>query len=397
MIELWLIEFLKGIGRFFLHPLFYYLAGLAVVVGYLRIKRERRAFHTKVFDIFHELRALLPVGVLIGLAISVLTIGIGIVIPFGTIVLIGLATVILSLTLKLRWISPAYSLGLAFFAVIFLANLKSESKLLQQIIEDVKVTGLPALALLLAMLVIAEGILIYKNGSTGTSPQIEKSKRGLPVGSHLAQRLWIVPVFLVLPGEVLTTQFEWWPLFSINGGEYTLLLVPFGIGFHNKAVGMLPADGIRFIGKRVIALGIVVSIVAVSSLWYPILAIISVSVALLGREGIAIHHRLTDDSLPFIFSKKEQGLMVLGLIPQSPAEKMGLQVGEIITKVNSLSVKTESDFYESLQKNRAYCKLEILDTNGEVRFVQRALYDGEHHELGILFVHDQKKWDSEAV
>ncbi|MDF2789836.1 MAG: cell division topological determinant, partial [Neobacillus sp.] len=33
----------------------------------------------------------------------------------------------------------------------------------------------------------------------------------------------------------------------------------------------------------------------------------------------------------------------------------------------------------------------------EVRFVQRALYEGDHYELGILFVQDEKKWDSEVV
>ena len=48
-------------------------------------------------------------------------------------------------------------------------------------------------------------------------------------------------------------------------------------------------------------------------------------------------------------------------------------------------------FYEALQQNRAHCKLEVLDVNGQIRFVQRALYEGDHHELGILFVLKMKK------
>jgi hypothetical protein len=36
------------------------------------------------------------------------------------------------------------------------------------------------------------------------------------------------------------------------------------------------------------------------------------------------------------------------------------------------------------------CKLEVFDTNGEARFEQRALYEGEHYELGILFVQDER-------
>jgi len=39
----------------------------------------------------------------------------------------------------------------------------------------------------------------------------------------------------------------------------------------------------------------------------------------------------------------------------------------------------------------------VLDINGEVRYVQRALYEGEHHELGILFVEEGKGWKHKAV
>ena len=76
---------------------------------------------------------------------------------------------------------------------------------------------------------------------------------------------------------------------------------------------------------------------------------------------------------------------------------MSLQVGEVVTKVNGVKIHDEKGFYEALQKNGAHCKLEVLDVNGQVRFVQRALYEGDHHELGLLFVQEEKKWDSEAV
>lgn len=76
---------------------------------------------------------------------------------------------------------------------------------------------------------------------------------------------------------------------------------------------------------------------------------------------------------------------------------MGLGVGELITKANGVLINNEESFYEALQKNRAHCKLEVLDVNDQIRFVQRALYEGDHHELGILFVQDEKQWDDEAM
>ena len=94
---------------------------------------------------------------------------------------------------------------------------------------------------------------------------------------------------------------------------------------------------------------------------------------------------------PFYFSQSDQGVLILGITPYSPAEKMGLQVGEVIKKVNGRSVRTESELYEALQSNRAHCKLEVYGINNELRFEQRALFEGEHHELGILFVQDKRR------
>ncbi|MFT4417020.1 PDZ domain-containing protein [Fredinandcohnia humi] len=397
MVEAWLLEFLVGIGRLFLHPLFYLLIGFAVLFGFLRVKRERRAFHIRVYDIFHELRTLLPNGLVAGLLVSIVTIGAGVVIPFGTIVLIVAVTILVSLPLKARLLSPAYILGLTFFGTIFLSTLSINDGFMGSIVADLKATNLPAVAILLGMLVLAEGILILKRGHIGTSPDLLKSKRGLPVGAQISQKLWMVPVFLLIPGDVLTTQYEWWPVFTVSGESYSLVLVPFGIGFYQKVTSMLPAKSIRVVGQRVIFLGVLVTGLAIASIWYPVTAIIAASFALVFRELISLQHRILDDSGSFFFSKRNQGLLVLGIIPKSPADKMQISVGETIAKVNGVQVKTVYEFYQALQKNRAFCKLDVLDVNNEVRYVQRALYDGEHHELGILFVDDGKGWKGQAV
>jgi len=89
--------------------------------------------------------------------------------------------------------------------------------------------------------------------------------------------------------------------------------------------------------------------------------------------------------------------MILGVLPDSPAAGMNLQVGELVMKVNGASVNDEESFYNALQQNRAHCRLEVLDINGQIRFAQRALFENEHHELGILFVQDERKWETKRV
>jgi S1-C subfamily serine protease len=179
----------------------------------------------------------------------------------------------------------------------------------------------------------------------------------------------------------------------LGAKEYSLIFVPFAIGFHQQVKGMLPKIAIQLHGRRVIVLGVFITVLSALGYWFPLSSIVTAALAVLGRELIALLTGMKDDNLPFYFSKKNQGLMIIGVIPESPASKMGLQVGEIVSKANGVLVRDEKVFYEALQKNRAHCKLEVLDTNGEIRFVQRALYEGDHHELGILFVQDERKYD----
>ncbi len=392
----WLMEFLKGTFKLFLHPIFYYSFFLAAVLGVSRVKRERKNFSVRAENAYFELRQLLPLGIVIGLGISVVMIGVGLAIPFATIIFVALLTLVLSIAMNPRLLSPVFTIGFAFFLTIFAGGEKWSVPLFQNAFLQLEEKIYPSIAILLALLVIGEGILIFMNGKKGTSPKLTISKRGQRVGIHEVKRLWMIPVFLIIPGSSLQAQFEWWPVFSIGSESFSLLLVPFTIGFHQRIQGILPIKAVQAVGKKVIALGLLLVLMAIGSYWLPILAIVTVSLAILGREFIALRHRITDDSLPFYFSKRNNGLMILGILPESPASKMGLQVGELVLKVNGSLVHDETGFYTALQRNRAHCKLEVLDAQEQIRFVQRALYEGDHHELGILFVQDEKKWGTEV-
>ena len=393
----WSIELLKGFAKLFLNPVFYYLFFLAAILGVSRVKRERRNFHVRAENAFYELRQLLPLGLLTGLILSILMIGTGFVIPIETVIFVALFTFLWSFTTNIRLISPIYTVGIAFFATLFVLSKNWKIPFIQNRTPEWNQDILPGIAVLLALLMIAEGIFIMRNGSKGTSPKLIKSKRGLIVGAHEVKRLWMLPVFLVIPGEALTTPFEWWPVFSVGGQTYSLLLVPFAIGFYQQIQGMQPVKAVKVVGKKVAVFGVVLTCLAAVSYWYPLASIVVVALGMIGRELITVRQRLAEENRPFYFSKRNQGLMILGIIPYSPAAKMGLGVGELIMKANGVSVNDEESLYEALQKNRAHCKLEVIDVNGEIRFVQRALYEGDHYELGILFVQNEKKWDHEVV
>jgi hypothetical protein len=392
-VQIWLVELLKGIGKLFLHPVLYYLVFIACILGVMRVKRERKNFHTRAFDAYFELRQVFPLGILVGLILSIVTVGAGIAVPFAAILLIAAFTFLWSLSTNIRMVSPAYTVGASFFAIIILAENNWSIPFFSKTFQSIGDKVYPSIVVVLSLLLIAEGVLIFKNGSRATSPKLKKSRRGQNVAVHEAKRIWMLPLFLLIPGDALHLPFDWWPAFHLGTENYSLILVPFAIGFHQQIQGMLPKEAVQLHGRRVIVLGVLTTILSIAGYWFPLISIGVAAFAVIGRETIVLLQRMKDDSLPFYFSKKNNGLMIIGIIPNSPAHKMELKVGELISKANGVVIRDENTLYEALQKNRAHCKLEVLDIKGEVRFVQRALYEGDHYELGILFVQDERNFD----
>src|SRR5437868_15496545 len=104
--QVWLVEVLKGIGRFFLDPVAYYLVILAGILGVRRVRRERKDFNIRAYDAYFELRQLIPSGLIAGLILSIIIFAAGIAVPFAAILLITAFTFLWSLTTNVRLMAP---------------------------------------------------------------------------------------------------------------------------------------------------------------------------------------------------------------------------------------------------------------------------------------------------
>ncbi|MGQ8922410.1 PDZ domain-containing protein [Bacillus halotolerans] len=391
----WGFELLKSAGLFFLYPLFWFFVIVSLAFGYVRIKRERKTFHTRIADIYDELKFTYTKGLIPGILLSIVLGVLGISIPLGMLAIIAVMTAAAALTLRANWMSAAYIVSVSML-IGFGLQVNQAEPFLDRFPQGFAVMW-PALAVFLGLLVIAEGAVAYRSAHVKTSPGLVVSSRGLPIGQQLANRIWLLPLFILVPGNGLESHLSWWPVFSVPGGSFHFLWIPYFVGFGQRVQGSLPETSIRITAKRVCILGLIVSALGAASLLWTPLAGAAACAAVLGRIFLSVKQRVNDNAAPFYFSKRDQGLMVLGIIPNTPAEDLELKIGEIITKVNGVPVKHVSDFYEALQRNRAYVKLEIIGLNGEIRFDQRASYEGEHHELGILFVKDDREDEAAAL
>lgn len=397
--SLFVSELIHAIGRFFLHPALYIFFVSSLLVGYWRVKRERKDFSFKVYDIWYEMRTSVMSGFGLGMMLSVLSVGLGIVFSKASLLVIAVWTIVFALLMQYRYLSAAYSFGIAIFYFLLSPSWTIGHGAVSEWLADSSATSLTSLAVMMSLLLIVEGMLIVGRASRQSTPKVLKGKRGMHIGMHICKRLWFVPIFVLVPGEAITKFFSWWPVITIHAKAFSLFLVPFSIGFSKSIKSQLPSQAIFYTGRRVAGLGLFVLLLAVISYWLPAIAIVAAGAAMLGRLSITIREQIEDESKQAFFAPRGTGLMILDTLPNSPAEEMGLQPGEIISKVNGVVPTSIREFYQALQYNAsgAFCKLEVMDINHEPRILQRAIFANEHHELGILFVQHQYNWDTEAV
>lgn len=394
-VEDWLSEVVKAIVRFFTHPALYVFFISSFFVGYLRVLRERKDFSFKVYDILYEVRTSAFAGIGFGLILSLITVGTGLVISQASVFMIAIWTVLFALIAQYRYLSPAYTFGITIAATLLSSKLPFSFLQLREGEES----SVVSLAILLGLMLVVEGFLISNNAANYSTPKLRKGKRGLNIGLHESKRLWLVPLFVLVPGDAITQLVSWWPVVSVGSQKFSLFLIPFLIGFTRTIKSFEPKGALLFTGRRVFGLAAVVLLLGIASYWWHTLAIVAMGVAMLGRLTIAVQERFEDEKRPAYFSSRDHGLVVLDTIPGTAGTTLDLKPGEVIVKVNGIIPTNVDEFYNALQSKTtgAFCKMEVIDTNGELRLVQHAIYAGEHHELGIVFVEQEHQWDTEVV
>lgn len=384
LVELWLQELSRGALKVFVNPLFYWIFILVVLAGYQRIKNERQQFGVKVFDLFSEWKYTWFPAILTGLILSIIFAGVGLVYSYGTIIVLSVMMIILSIHLRFTLLSPSYTIGLTYIVLLFApVIIKNQNYIPESYFTDINYLGL---ALLLGVMLIVEAFFIRRVKRDETFPRLLKSERGIWIGEHQIKKLTMIPLIFLVPGGVIESFAPYWPLISINDTTYGLVLFPFLLGFSHRVRASIAPLAAKHLSKKILLLGILVLAISVTGYYLKGLSLLALLIALFGREFITYRFRTQEKQKNAFFKPEEVGLRVIGIIPGTPAERLDIQVGEVVYKVNDKRIYSSDGFYEALQTSGAYFKLDILDDNGEVRFVQSAFYESDHYRLGLLFV-----------
>lgn len=377
-----------AIGKFFVNPVLYIALLAAVLLGYYRVKKERKIFRIRIVYGLTEFKQLIKDGWLYALVLSVLFAGIGLVVPLDWLIALSIVSILLMVTTFYQAGSFIYlataAVGLSW---LFYAN---EWTLNFGLVKfegtEFSYQWLIPVVLIAGALVFVEGKMIDKAAAQAGSPRLHKSGRGLKAAAYISKRLWLLPILLVVPGSLLDSYAPYWPQLPIGESNFSLILFPMVFGFIGRSQRTLPVYLYPLVSKAVTTLGISIIVVGLGALIWQPLAVVALVGGVIGRMAIAVHFALKERSGNYAVTPQPQGVMIVDVLPGSPADKMGLLRGEVIRKVNGIAISNESELYEAIQVNAAHCRLEVLDHNLEVRLRQHVIFRHDHHRLGLLVV-----------
>ncbi|MFK0524665.1 PDZ domain-containing protein [Paenibacillus illinoisensis] len=384
----WLTTLGEAVLQLFTQP-FYYIAVILIALIYHRqLLQERRLFHVRLqSSITQTIRALLG-GIVIGVIVSVVSIFLGAHLTLASIICIWAATLILAL-FRIRYLCFAYAAGL-LGVVQFGLNLASgwqPAGWIGSVTEALRALDVPALLVLAALLHLGEALLVRLQGVSMASPLLFEGKRGKLVGGYQLQHFWPIPMLIMVPVTGSGAELAWSPLLNAGDG-YMLMALPILLGFGEVTQSMLPGQKVQISAKRLLLYGSGLLVLSLLAAWWSPLMVVAALAAFIGHEFLVWYSGFEEQHRSPVYVHPVHGLKVLGIIPDSPAAELGIEAGETLYKVNGVMVDSPEELHRALRMNPAFCKLEVRNHQGESKFMQRAIYEGEHHQLGVLMAPD---------
>ncbi|KRL95399.1 trypsin-like serine protease [Levilactobacillus hammesii DSM 16381] len=359
-----------------------------------RIKRERRSFGSAVYSDHYELRHFLTQGIVLGLGLSVVNVLVGFSLPLlwiaiyeilAVITLVILPTTVLPLTLIV-----VSSLA-TYFGGPYIKNLPSLAP-----------TGLswangwssqipPQNYLwLAAFFFLILGHWLSRYGGRFTAPRIYAKQRGKRIAGYPWREFLVLPMVTLVPGDWISSHWAFWPLLTVHGHSFAILVVPLLVGLRFTVFRQVPRDVYQRLAKKMIWLAAAGLIFFGWSIHrgqdLPLLLV----VLLVGYAIILWRAKRYDAQQQFWYSQVDDGVRVLAIRPQTPAVKLDLAAGDIILECNHQAIDSETSFYEALLRNPTYCHLKVRNMAGELKVTETAIYSGAPHEIGIVLFRDQE-------
>ncbi|RED57556.1 PDZ domain-containing protein [Cohnella lupini] len=391
-----LLDVLREAGRavigLFALPYFYIAIGLVWWHARLGSTLQRKLFHVRLYGTLHLTLTRVFAGIAVGLVLSLTSLGAGAGLSSETLMFLWIVMGILAV-FRLRYVCLAYAAGaLGIIQVLSdWSGLNGTEGTYAEAVQILFAIDVPGLLFMAGLLHVAEGFLVRLQGPKLAIPLFLQGKRGKTMGAYALSGVWPIPLLWLTPAIGDGFTLPWAPIFGggAEGAAWSLLAFPVLIGFSDRTTAHWPEEKARSSGNRLMIYGVVVAILAVGAEYWSPLTIVAAVAAFALHEGLLLMSRMKEMGRNPRFSQDGTGVKVLAVLPNTPADELGFQSGEVIKKVNGVNVRNKEELHAALQRQSAFCKLEVANRDGHVKFLQRARYEGEHYQLGLILAPDE--------
>ncbi len=358
---------LQTFFMFLVHPVFWMVMAL-VFFQYHRIAQmEEKLFGYPINNIFKQTIRALLLGIIGGLAASCIFVLLGLSLDR-----IGIAFIwpvaILLLLINPRYLCFAYAGGIVSVGVFVAHYLINIFPALEEnyVISSLADVYLPGLLVVVAVLHLMESLLIYIGGHWGSSPVYYKGSSGEVLGGFSLQCFWPMPLVGMIAlarseieeltngaMDMTISMPEWWPILQsgiepIGLEEISFLMLPVmaALGYADLAVSSSPSEKTKISARFLSIYSLLLLILALAAEFHPIMLAPACLFAPLGHELVVYLGNKFEFKQEPRYRAPENGVKILAVYPESPAERAGLQKEDIILRINNVLVENSYHFWQ---------------------------------------------------
>jgi hypothetical protein len=406
-----LVYTLKSIAFALTEP---YLVTLLVIIAFILYRKNKKAafmqkmiIGERITSPFELTISQIVIGILAGVFASLIMSYLGIMFDENSSVDLIFLISIVFMFFNPRFVCFAYSGAVLGIVSVFLSVL---SNVLNKPGLDFLKIDVVSLMTMVAVLHFIEGILIILDGSKGYIP-VFTNRDGKIIGGFALQRYWAIPVSMIfiihsksLVGSTMQISLpDWWPLVrnSISIDVLKTAAITF-IPFY----GMMGYSSVTFTkdketktlisGSLIIIYSLLLFSLAQLAIFSFYLKLLVLIFAPAAHEAVIVLQRHREINGKPKYISGDEGVMVLDVAPNSPANEMGIKTGDLLIEVNNNKVESEENIVESIRECSNFIWFKVKRVTGKFEQVSYNKMNNTK-KLGIVFVPKGVPKDSMVV
>ena len=257
-----------------------------------------------------------------------------------------------------------------------------------------------SLLALVAILQLVESVLVYLNRKSDFVPIFINHKDEI-AGAFLIRRFWMIPVvfftYVLQTGGILLDFTVDWPLLfgspALKDGAYALGLdcLVAVLCYSDIAITKHPEKKCTQSAAMLTCYSAILLLLAIFSVNIRWLGYVGVVFCVLAHEGIHFISTYSENRGQPLYNAVRRGLRVMDILPESHAQTMGMERGDIILGINNNDIQTDEGVTEALREFPTFTWIRVSGWDGKERIIEYRCFPGGYNSLGIITVPREKE------